>query len=131
MIRRILVRRSSESFLADPGRKPGVHGGGCSTEGEGRCHGCGYRTPPINRCTGLMSMNMTAAAPSVTAAVTPNKVGSGVVLMNPADQPASLFPDRKSTRLNSSHRTISYAVFCLKKKKKKKKKKPNKKKIKI
>src|SRR5438094_3038528 len=36
--------------------------------------------------------------------------------------------DRKSTRLNSSHRTISYAVFCLKKKKKKKKKKQNKKK---
>src|SRR5207248_3549824 len=29
-------------------------------------------------------------------------------------------PDRKSTRLNSSHRTISYAVFCLKKKKKSK-----------
>src|SRR5437764_9001977 len=25
-------------------------------------------------------------------------------------------PDRKSTRLNSSHRCISYAVFCLKKK---------------
>src|SRR5207248_4495644 len=31
-----------------------------------------------------------------------------------ADHPAL---DRKSTRLNSSHRTISYAVFCLKKKK--------------
>src|SRR5437667_5905789 len=31
--------------------------------------------------------------------------------------------DRKSTRLNSSHITISYAVFCLKKKKKKKTKK--------
>src|SRR5437867_7767787 len=31
--------------------------------------------------------------------------------------------DRKSTRLNSSHRTISYAVFCLKKKKKKNNKK--------
>src|SRR5947207_12654769 len=30
--------------------------------------------------------------------------------------------DRKSTRLNSSHTVISYAVFCLKKKKKKKKK---------
>src|SRR5687768_17773224 len=28
-------------------------------------------------------------------------------------------PDRKSTRLNSSHGYISYAVFCLKKKKKK------------
>src|SRR5438067_10552998 len=31
--------------------------------------------------------------------------------------------DRKSTRLNSSHVSISYAVFCLKKKKKKTKKK--------
>src|SRR3712207_8420258 len=30
-------------------------------------------------------------------------------------------PDRKSTRLNSSHANISYAVFCLKKKKIKKK----------
>src|SRR2546422_4325216 len=29
-------------------------------------------------------------------------------------------PDRKSTRLNSSHGYISYAVFCLKKKKKEK-----------
>src|SRR5689334_24708397 len=33
------------------------------------------------------------------------------------------YADRKSTRLNSSHSSISYAVFCLKKKKKKKKKK--------
>src|SRR5437899_8536428 len=32
--------------------------------------------------------------------------------------------DRKSTRLNSSHLGISYAVFCLKKKKKKKNKTP-------
>ena len=31
--------------------------------------------------------------------------------------------DRKSTRLNSSHITISYAVFCLKKKKEKEKEK--------
>src|SRR5256886_13168691 len=30
---------------------------------------------------------------------------------------ASQMPDRKSTRLNSSHSQISYAVFCLKKKK--------------
>src|SRR5688572_31703357 len=35
--------------------------------------------------------------------------------------------DRKSTRLNSSHSQISYAVFCLKKKKKKKIKNKNKK----
>src|SRR5438445_5843230 len=38
--------------------------------------------------------------------------------------------DRKSTRLNSSHANISYAVFCLKKKKKKKKT-SNKQKIEI
>src|SRR2546427_2380196 len=37
--------------------------------------------------------------------------GSGSTAASPAD--------RKSTRLNSSHSQISYAVFCLKKKKKK------------
>src|SRR5262245_30951770 len=37
----------------------------------------------------------------------------------------SIYVDRKSTRLNSSHLGISYAVFCLKKKKKKKKNKRN------
>src|SRR5436190_17218049 len=42
------------------------------------------------------------------------------------DQIAHL--DRKSTRLNSSHTVISYAVFCLKKKKKQKLKNKNKKK---
>src|SRR5438445_3834044 len=35
--------------------------------------------------------------------------------------------DRKSTRLNSSHANISYAVFCLKKKKKQEIARPNKK----
>src|SRR2546426_5612920 len=34
------------------------------------------------------------------------------------DFPLQLRIDRKSTRLNSSHLVISYAVFCLKKKKK-------------
>src|SRR5438034_4679751 len=37
--------------------------------------------------------------------------------------PRPVGTDRKSTRLNSSHTVISYAVFCLKKKKKKKIKK--------
>src|SRR6266550_8000190 len=48
----------------------------------------------------------------------------------PAGSRSTPEPDRKSTRLNSSHGYISYAVFCLKKKKKKKKeeKKKNKKK---
>src|SRR3712207_8679990 len=34
-----------------------------------------------------------------------------------ADALAAYWTDRKSTRLNSSHANISYAVFCLKKKK--------------
>src|SRR5690242_21225357 len=37
--------------------------------------------------------------------------------IGPSGSRASRRPDRKSTRLNSSHMSISYAVFCLKKKK--------------
>src|SRR5690349_22771179 len=48
-------------------------------------------------------------------------LGGGAVGMRLAG-PRRERPDRKSTRLNSSHVEISYAVFCLKKKKKKKKK---------
>src|SRR5438034_6309506 len=40
---------------------------------------------------------------------------------DPMGKRACMRTDRKSTRLNSSHTVISYAVFCLKKKKKKKK----------
>src|SRR5438876_8182971 len=48
-----------------------------------------------------------------------------VVVERPQDSPIDQllllrFEDRKSTRLNSSHPSISYAVFCLKKKKTKK-----------
>src|SRR3712207_6890592 len=46
-------------------------------------------------------------------------VGCGHVVH--ADGAGDVGPDRKSTRLNSSHANISYAVFCLKKKKKIKK----------
>src|SRR5258705_9608437 len=50
------------------------------------------------------------------------KIRTGVsprgVVLKSADQVALYVPaDRKSTRLNSSHLGISYAVFCLKKKK--------------
>src|SRR5690349_22356955 len=45
----------------------------------------------------------------------------------PHELSGGMAQDRKSTRLNSSHVEISYAVFCLKKKKKKKKKKEIKK----
>src|SRR2546430_2867835 len=46
-----------------------------------------------------------------------NADGSGVTQLTFND--AVFDADRKSTRLNSSHSQISYAVFCLKKKKKK------------
>src|SRR5438094_4772411 len=45
-------------------------------------------------------------------------LGSRAARRNPTARSET---DRKSTRLNSSHRTISYAVFCLKKKKKNRK----------
>src|SRR2546427_7023709 len=46
-------------------------------------------------------------------------VGTGIAMWVYARQRrASRAEDRKSTRLNSSHSQISYAVFCLKKKKK-------------
>src|SRR5437762_8022047 len=41
---------------------------------------------------------------------------SSLLLFDLGTNFVSDFPDRKSTRLNSSHRCISYAVFCLKKK---------------
>src|SRR5947209_20306301 len=44
-----------------------------------------------------------------------NYVIAGVIAEKASGMP---FRDRKSTRLNSSHANISYAVFCLKKKKK-------------
>src|SRR5438445_7327000 len=39
------------------------------------------------------------------------------VIVDNAEELAQIESDRKSTRLNSSHANISYAVFCLKKKK--------------
>src|SRR5690242_20803580 len=45
-----------------------------------------------------------------------------LALLRDVHLPEMALLDRKSTRLNSSHMSISYAVFCLKKKKKKTKK---------
>src|SRR3712207_4786949 len=48
----------------------------------------------------------------------PSVVGEGALLGDRATMINSQHEDRKSTRLNSSHANISYAVFCLKKKRK-------------
>src|SRR5947207_14868163 len=50
------------------------------------------------------------------AAQRARQISSGAPLAVERDNDKN--PDRKSTRLNSSHTVISYAVFCLKKKKK-------------
>src|SRR5436190_12439722 len=59
-----------------------------------------------------------ARAPTRRFSSATHRVTSPARLRAGAAQEKSL--DRKSTRLNSSHTVISYAVFCLKKKKKKK-----------
>src|SRR5688572_33500660 len=58
-------------------------------------------------CWALISSGLSLAAWRVNG-----ELGSEV------KPPCAAIPDRKSTRLNSSHSQISYAVFCLKKKKK-------------
>src|SRR5207245_4492719 len=54
--------------------------------------------------------------PQLHTAVTENRKSNNPVVLG--FQGRSQLEDRKSTRLNSSHGSISYAVFCLKKKKK-------------
>src|SRR2546426_8765212 len=72
-----------------------------------------------------ISLDVAVVAPGVGA-----RLGHGVVAPAPKEReerclrgvvfagPSFARGDRKSTRLNSSHLVISYAVFCLKKKKK-------------
>src|SRR5256885_6975064 len=58
-----------------------------------------------------ISVSRTAGKPSSVSCALTSFLKSG--MLDPRDQ----IEDRKSTRLNSSHLVISYAVFCLKKKK--------------
>src|SRR5258708_17998890 len=69
-----------------------------------------------------LSDHINRAIAALCAAHPQNFVGIGMVpIQDPALAARRLaeVKDRKSTRLNSSHQIISYAVFCLKKKKKK------------
>src|SRR5205085_9627061 len=68
--------------------------------------------------TPLTPLQTVATAAELTA--TAQAVGAFALAAGSRDAAVivTLAPDRKSTRLNSSHSQISYAVFCLKKKKK-------------
>src|SRR3712207_7795461 len=61
----------------------------------------GFQVPPFSRYS-----------PSRPSAMRSDLKASGRPVVR-----SMMAPDRKSTRLNSSHANISYAVFCLKKKK--------------
>src|SRR5690606_40808326 len=67
-----------------------------------------FRLRPLLLCVALAASAATAAAASAQVRPAPSTSTDGTLLT---------ISDRKSTRLNSSHVKISYAVFCLKKKK--------------
>src|SRR5256885_1199275 len=56
-----------------------------------------------------------AATASLACSSTSGVAGSSITWRSYISDRARLYSDRKSTRLNSSHLVISYAVFCLKK----------------
>src|SRR3712207_7230105 len=70
-----------------------------------------YQTPQRTRFRLLRTLRY-AAQLSVTI-----EHNTCAITVSPPGPPGAGARDRKSTRLNSSHANISYAVFCLKKKK--------------
>src|SRR5260221_6652381 len=75
----------------------------------------------------VVALNVIATDPVHKATIIPRGRALGMVMQLPERDKLSMSMeqmtsrsciDRKSTRLNSSHTVISYAVFCLKKKKK-------------
>src|SRR2546427_2438627 len=79
------------------------------------------RRPPRSTLFPYTTLFRSAVAgPPRTLVVGARRTGDGALPAGRAEAivVAGFFVDRKSTRLNSSHSQISYAVFCLKKKKK-------------
>src|SRR5438094_589964 len=83
------------------------------------------RKPLIIRSfvSAFIALTLAAVAPNIAVFLFARAFQSlglgntGLMLATLAERVPAGRVDRKSTRLNSSHRTISYAVFCLKKKK--------------
>src|SRR3712207_8373076 len=82
-----------------------------------------FRSGSTNQYVLQLDQDLIAAGESV-GGTTPSdalitRLGELPSTFDPKDQACcQAFTDRKSTRLNSSHANISYAVFCLKKKNK-------------
>src|SRR5207249_8808097 len=77
---------------------------------------------PNHGCRWSCGRGAVAAAPyfvskvATTSAIVPSGATHPPLMSGKSSLQLSHFLDRKSTRLNSSHVSISYAVFCLKKK---------------
>src|SRR5207245_11198587 len=74
---------------------------------------------PTRRSSDLYSTSTSTATPvgGWARVIRPDGQRSSLGASRTSRTPARASADRKSTRLNSSHGSISYAVFCLKKKK--------------
>src|SRR5699024_12843400 len=72
---------------------------------------------PTRRSSDLTSSNIIKLSLVALLIILDTSFISTMKVLSPCDKLSDA--DRKSTRLNSSHVSISYAVFCLKKKKKK------------
>src|SRR2546427_5063877 len=99
-----------------------MNGGLSSTTADAPNVG-GMRGPivaAISDCpyTAVMASIRTLIVVVAAALVPVAALGGGQPVRVPRDSALVVNGDRKSTRLNSSHSQISYAVFCLKKKKK-------------
>src|SRR3712207_1945420 len=122
------ARRPGTGDLGDAGRPP-PPAATFSPDGDGpRLHGprrglqagvpCAARRKKTAR-RGVVAVARCPGPPGVPAPRDGAEQGPARRGARPPRPPARDVRDRKSTRLNSSHANISYAVFCLKKKKKK------------
>src|SRR5437764_10631801 len=97
-----VARRQTERVAGKHVARPGS----CQTRHDHRIN----LMAPVNAQRRLNNSSVRGCAVGIVAA--------GHVHFDVAEAAFRKMRDRKSTRLNSSHRCISYAVFCLKKKKK-------------
>src|SRR5256885_17034952 len=75
------------------------------------------RRPPRSTLFPYTTLFRSERIPPRPARAELNPKCAAALVLTQVHRDVGMLPDRKSTRLNSSHLVISYAVFCLKKKK--------------